>query len=31
VPVFIMAGSAYLIAFAFVHILAPRLTPAAIR
>ena len=27
VPVFIMAGSAYLVALAFVHLLAPRLTP----
>lgn len=27
VPVFLMAGSAYLVALAFVHLLAPRLTP----
>jgi MFS transporter, ACS family, hexuronate transporter len=31
VPVFIMAGSAYLIALAVVHILVPRLEAAAIR
>jgi ACS family hexuronate transporter-like MFS transporter len=31
VPVFMMAGSAYLIALAAVHILVPRLEPAAIR
>jgi ACS family hexuronate transporter-like MFS transporter len=31
VPVFIMAGTAYLVALAFVHLLAPRLEPAAIR
>jgi ACS family hexuronate transporter-like MFS transporter len=30
VPVFIMAGSAYLLALAVVHILAPRLEPARI-
>ncbi len=30
VPVFIMAGSAYLVAFAAVHFLAPRLEPASI-
>ncbi len=28
VPVFIMAGSAYLVALAVVHLLAPRLEPA---
>jgi ACS family hexuronate transporter-like MFS transporter len=31
VPVFIMAGSAYLLALAIVHILVPRLEPAVIR
>jgi ACS family hexuronate transporter-like MFS transporter len=30
VPVFVMAGSAYLIALAFVHGLAPRLEPARV-
>ncbi len=30
VPVFIMAGTAYLIAFGFVHLLAPRLKPAPV-
>ena len=30
VPVFIMAGSAYLVALAIVHVLVPRLEPAAI-
>jgi ACS family hexuronate transporter-like MFS transporter len=30
VPVFIMAGSAYLLALAIVHMLAPRLAPAEI-
>jgi ACS family hexuronate transporter-like MFS transporter len=30
VPVFIMAGSAYLVALAVVHILVPRLEPASI-
>jgi len=30
VPVFIMAGSAYLLALAIVHVLAPRLEPARI-
>jgi ACS family hexuronate transporter-like MFS transporter len=30
VPVFVMAGSAYLIALAIVHLLVPRLEPAAI-
>ncbi len=29
VPVFLMAGSAYLIALAIVHMLVPRLEPAA--
>ena len=28
VPVFAMAGSAYLLALAVVHVLVPRLTPA---
>jgi ACS family hexuronate transporter-like MFS transporter len=31
VPVFMMAGSAYLIALAAVHWLAPRLEPASIQ
>jgi ACS family hexuronate transporter-like MFS transporter len=30
VPVFIMAGSAYLVAFCFVQLLAPRLKPAQV-
>jgi ACS family hexuronate transporter-like MFS transporter len=30
-PVFIMAGSAYLLALAIVHMLVPRLEPAALR
>jgi ACS family hexuronate transporter-like MFS transporter len=30
VPVFLMAGSAYLLALAVVHVLAPRLKPAAL-
>jgi ACS family hexuronate transporter-like MFS transporter len=30
VPVFIMAGSAYLVALAIVHFLVPRLEPAAV-
>jgi ACS family hexuronate transporter-like MFS transporter len=29
-PVFVMAGSAYVLALAFVHALAPRLEPAAV-
>jgi ACS family hexuronate transporter-like MFS transporter len=29
-PVFIMAGSAYLVALAVVHLLVPRLEPASI-
>ena len=28
VPIFIIAGSAYLVALLFIHILAPRLEPA---
>jgi MFS transporter, ACS family, hexuronate transporter len=28
IPVFIMAGSAYLLALAVVHLIAPRLQPA---
>ena len=31
VPVFVMAGSVYLVALALVHVLAPRLEPATIR
>jgi ACS family hexuronate transporter-like MFS transporter len=30
VSVFVMAGSAYLIAWLFIHVLAPKLTPARI-
>jgi ACS family hexuronate transporter-like MFS transporter len=30
VPVFVMAGVAYLIAFSFVQVLAPRLKPAQV-
>jgi len=30
VPIFILAGSAYLIALLFIHLLAPTLEPAAV-
>jgi len=30
VPIFILAGSAYLIALLFIHLLAPKLEPAAV-
>jgi ACS family hexuronate transporter-like MFS transporter len=30
VPVFVIAGSAYLVALIFIHLLVPRLEPAAI-